>query len=209
MPAAVPFIPAIAGVAGSLIGASASKKAAKQQVQGQQAAIGTMEKYLSPYSEAGANQLGSLQDFITEGAQFSDTQAYKDIVNSAKAGGQSMSGNRATALSDYYATNFRPQRLNELSTIPMMGMRASTGLAEGIGGIQQNIGDSRAAGTIGMGNAIGSGLGALGSLDFASLLKRNNLNTSPLSASSQAPFAGTPSPQPFGTFNTGIGPFDG
>jgi hypothetical protein len=202
--------PAALGLVGSLIGGSSAKKAAKQQAAGDQAAIGTMEKYLSPYSEAGANQLGSLQNFIEEGAKFSDTQAYKDIVNSAKSGGQVQSGNRMTALTDYYATNFRPERLNELSRIPEMGLRASTGLAGGIGGLQQNIGNANAAGTIGVGNALASGVGAIGGLNFSSLLNRNNLSqqTNPLSAASQAPFAGS-SQQPFGTFDTGFKKYGG
>ena len=120
--------------------------------------------------------MGNLQSFVDNGANFADTQAYKDITNSAKAGGQFGSGNRATALTDYYATNFRPERLNELLAIPKMGMYAATGLAEGIGGLQQNIGNANAAGTIGSANAWTSGLNALGSLNFKDLLSKYNID---------------------------------
>lgn len=169
----------IASLAGSVIGAHASKKAANQQAAGQQAAIATQEKYLSPYATAGQNALGNLQQFVNQGSNFADTQAFKDIINSAKAGGQFGSGNRMTALTDYYANNFRNQRLNELSTLPKMGAYAASGLAAGIGGLQQGIGTANARGTIGQANNLTSGLGALSSFDFSSLLQRNNLAGQP------------------------------
>lgn len=164
MPSAAPFIPAAASIAGSIIGGKAAKKAAGQQVAAQQAAIDTQEKYLSPYAQAGQAGLGDLQNFVSQGANFADTQAFKDITNMARAGGQFGSGNRATALTDYYATNFRPQRMRELSFLPELGGRAAGDLAAGIGGLQQNIGTARAEGTIGKANAYASGLGSFGDL---------------------------------------------
>ena len=175
MPAAAPFIPAALGVAGSLIGAKGSKDAARQQVKGQQQAIETQKQFLSPFADAGTQGLGAVQDFVNQGSNFADTQAFKDITNSARAGGQFGSGNRATALTDFFATNFRPQRLNELAFLPQLGQRAAGNLASGIGGLQQNIGDARAQGTLGQAQNFAGGLGALGSIDFASLLNRNNL----------------------------------
>jgi len=209
--AAAIAVPALVGIAGSIIGAKASKKAAKQQVAGQQAAIGTMEQYLSPYANAGANGLSGVQSFVDNGANFADTQAFKDITNSARAGGQFQSGNRQTALADYYATNFRPQRLNELMQLPQLGAYAGNALATGIGGLQQNIGDANAAGTIGSGNAWASGLNALGSLNFGSLLNRNNLGGQPqanLGGQTPQNFFAQPQ-QPFGTFNTGFNKYGG
>ena len=211
MPAAIPFIPAAVGIAGSIIGAKASKKAAKQQVAGQQAAIGTMEQYLSPYANAGANGLSGVQSFVDNGASFADTQAYKDITNSARAGGQFQSGNRATALTDYYATNFRPQRMNELLALPQMGAYAGNALAQGIGGLQQNIGDANAAGTIGAGNNWTNALGALGGVNFSSLLNRNNLGGQPqanLGGQTPQNYFAQPQQQ-FGTFNTGFNKYGG
>ena len=169
------LIPAAASLIGSMIGGSSAKKAARQQAKGQQAAIGTMEQYIGPYAQAGTNALSNLQGFVDQGANFADTQAFKDITNSAKAGGQFGSGNRMTALTDYYATNFRPQRMNELSFLPYIGAQAAGNLATGIGGLQQNIGDARAAGTIGQGNAWASGVNAVGSLNFNDLLQKYNI----------------------------------
>ena len=186
-----------------------SKKAAKQQVKGQQAAIDTQKQYLGPFAEAGAGGINALQQFVDEGANFRDTQAFKDITNSSKAnvGGLAgvQSGSRQTALAEFFATNFRPQRMAELGFLPQLGANAAGNLARNVGGLQQNIGDARAAGTIGQGNSFASGINALGSLNFSNLIRTNPL-TSPLSASSQLPFSQQPQ-QPFGTFNTGIGPF--
>ena len=177
MPAAIPFIPAAIGLAGSVIGSRASSKAAKQQRKGNEAAINTMQQYLGPYSAAGQAGLGGVQDFVNQGANFADTQAFKDITNSAKAGGQYMSGNRGTALTDYYATNFRPQRMNELMQLPQLGAYAGNALATGIGGLQQNIGNANAQGTLGSAGNWANALGAIGSINFSSLLNRNNIGT--------------------------------
>ena len=211
MAAAVPFIGPALGVVGSLIGSSGAKKAAKQQVAGQQAAIDTQEKYLSPFSEAGTAGLGAVQDFVDTGANFADTQAFKDIINTQKARGASLSGGTLTGLTDYYANNFRPQRLNELAFLPQLGARAAGDLAAGIGGLQQNIGDARAQGTIGSSNALVGGLGAIGGINFSNLLSPTNLAGQPqsnLGGLTPQQYYTTPT-QPFGTFNTGIGPFGG
>jgi len=88
----------------------AASKSAKAQKKG----IEAQNALLSPYSNAGKAGLPGVQSFVDEGSDFSKTQAYKDIVNSAKANSMNLSGNRLTALTDYYATNFRPQRLGQL-----------------------------------------------------------------------------------------------
>ena len=172
MPAAVPFIGPALGIVGSIIGSRGAKKAAKQQVAGQQAAIATQEQYLSPFANAGTQGLGALQDFVNEGSNFSDTQAFKDIVNTQKARGQSLSGNTLTALTQYQQRNFRPQRLQELGFLPQLGARAAGDLASGIGGLQQNIGEQRAGGTTGSANALVDGLGAISSLNFQNLFNQ-------------------------------------
>lgn len=191
MPSAAPFIAPALGIAGSLIGGRASSRAARQQERGQQAAIETQKQFLSPFAEAGTAGLGAVQEFVGQGADFSQTQAFKDITNLAKAGrGAGFgSGNLLTDLSSYYATNFRPQRLNELAFLPQLGARAAGDLAAGIGGLQQNIGDIRGAGTLGRAGAFASGLGALGSINFLDLVK-DRKETS-------------------GTFQSGMGPFGG
>jgi hypothetical protein len=84
-----------------------------------------------------------------------------------------------------------------------LGAGAAQSLASGIGGIQQNIGDIRGAGTIGQGNAIGGGLGALGSINFSSLLNQNSLNNPAFNNQSfldpnNPAFVGPPDPRRFG-----------
>ena len=184
------------GAVGSYIGGKGSKKAAKQQARASQAAIETQEKYLSPYAQAGEAALGDLQNFVNQGANYADTQAFKDITNSARAAGMGLSGNRLTALTDYYANNFRPQRMNELGFIPQLGANAAGALAAGIGGLQLNIGDAQAGGTMGQANAWGSGLGAIGSalggVNFSDIYKRNNLS---FLNPSNSEFVGQPDPR--------------
>lgn len=209
MPAAIPLIGPALGIAGSILGSRAEKKAARQQVRGQEAAIETQKELLGPFAQAGTAGLPAVQEFVSGGADFSQTQAFKDIINTQKARGQGLSGNTLTSLTDFYATNFRPQRLNELLALPGLGANAAAGLASNVGGLQQNIGTAQARGTIGQGNQISSALGGLGAVNFSNLFRTSNL-TSPLSASSQAPFSQPVNQlQPFGTFNTGIGPFGG
>jgi len=152
---------AAAIVGSAAIGAFASDRASKQQAKGQDKAIAAQNELLGPYSEAGAAGLGGVQDFVDNGARFSDTQAFKDITNSAKAGGMALSGNRLTALSDYYATNFRPQRLNELMQLPTLGANASAGQASNLGNLYSAQGASNAAGTLGMANSVNNGINSL------------------------------------------------
>jgi len=147
---------AIAGSA--IIGGISSNRAASKSAKAQQKGIDATNKLLQPYSDAGAQGLGAVQGFVDNGANFADTQAFKDITNSAKAGGQFMSGNRATALTDYYATNFRPQRLNELMSLPTLGANASAQQATNLMGGYQNLGNTQAAGIMGMGNAASNAL---------------------------------------------------
>ena len=142
---------AIAGSA--IIGGISSNRAAKKSAKAQKKGIEAQNALLGPYSQAGAQGLGAVQSFVDNGARFSDTQAFKDITNSSKAGGQYLSGNRATALTDYYATNFRPQRLNELMQLPALGANAAAGQANNLGNLYTGLGNTQAAGIYGMGNA--------------------------------------------------------
>ena len=152
---------AAAIVGASIIGGVASNSASKKQAKGQQKAIDSQNALLGPWSDAGLGGLPAVQSFVDQGANFSDTQAYKDITNSSKAGGQFQSGNRATALTDYYATNFRPQRLNELMQIPTLGQASASGQAANLGNLYSAQGATQAAGILGMGNSAQSGLNNL------------------------------------------------
>jgi len=151
-------------VAGAMIGSAviggiASNRAASKSAKAQQKGIDAQNALLGPYAMQGQQGLGAVQSFVDNGAQFSDTQAYKDITNASKAGGQFQSGNRATALTDYYATNFRPQRLNELMQLPTLGANAAAGQASNLGNLYTSQGNTQAAGILGMGNSATNALG--------------------------------------------------
>lgn len=150
---------AAATIGSAVIGGIASNSAANKSAKAQKKAIAAQNALLGPYSNAGKAGLPGVQSFVDNGANFSDTQAYKDIVNSSKAGGQYLSGNRATALTDYYATNFRPQRLNELMQLPTLGANAAAGQATNLMGGYQSLGNTQAAGILGMGNSAQNALG--------------------------------------------------
>ena len=174
-------IMAAAAVAGAVASSRASSKAAKAQKKATNAAIGTNNELLGPYSAAGIRAIPALEQFIGSGENFYDTQAFKDITNSAKAGGQYDSGNRQTALTDYYATNFRPQRLNELGYLFGTGANAANAQAGNISGLQQNLGNINAQNAMNRGAAWSSGIqgvaGAFGGggTNFSSLLNKYNL----------------------------------
>ena len=155
---------AAAVVGSAVIGGIASNRAASKSAKAQQKGIDAQNALLGPYAQAGQAGLGGVQNFVDNGANFADTQAFKDITNSAKAGGQVQSGNRLTALTDYYATNFRPQRLNELMQLPTLGANAAAGQASNLGNLYSAQGNTQAAGILGMGNAAQSGLNNLGFL---------------------------------------------
>ena len=165
-------MPTAAAIIGSaVIGGIASNRAASKSAKAQQKGIDAQNKLLGPYATQGQQGLGAVQSFVDQGANFSDTQAYKDITNSSKAGGQFGSGNRATALTDYYATNFRPQRLNELMQLPTLGANAAAGQASNLGNLYTAQGNTQAAGILGMGNAAS---GALNNLGFLGMYRQAN-----------------------------------
>jgi len=152
-------MPTAAAIIGSaVIGGIASNRAASKSAKAQQKGIDAQNALLGPYAMQGQQGLGAVQSFVDNGANFADTQAFKDITNSAKAGGQYLSGNRATALTDYYATNFRPQRLNELMQLPTLGANAAAGQASNLGNLYTSQGNTQAAGIYGMGNAASNAL---------------------------------------------------
>jgi hypothetical protein len=163
-------MPTAAIVGSAVVGAYASNKAAGQQAKGQKKALEAQNALIGPYSDFGKQNLPALQEFAGTGADFSSTQAFKDITNSAKAGGGFNSGNRATALTDYYATNFRPQRFNELFDIARLGSNAAAQQATGSSSLLSGIGASNASGTLGMANSVNSGIQGL---TFLNMMKNS------------------------------------
>lgn len=155
-----------AAILGSaVIGGIASSRAASKQAKQQRKAIQAQNELIGPFQQAGAAGLPGVQEFVSEGADFSQTQAFKDIINTQKARGASLSGGTLTSLTDFYATNFRPQRLNELSFLPTLGANAAVGQATNVGNLRQNLGATQAAGTLGVGQA---------GIDFLSLINKSN-----------------------------------
>ena len=161
----------IATIIGSLIGAKGAKKAANQQAEGQREALGTIREFNQPFVDFGRQNLDPLQEFVNQGGNFSDTQDFKDIINSQKAQGGTLSGNQLTALTRFQQENFRPERFNELFSIAQLGQNAAAGTSNQIATLQQNIGTARGRGTTNATNALTSGINQLTFLD---LLKRQN-----------------------------------
>ena len=145
------------------VGAISSYAASSKQSSSAKKALKNTNALLGPYSDAGKAGLSDVQSFVDTGANFADTQAFKDITNSSKAGGQFQSGNRATALVDYYTNNFRTQRLNELMALPTLGANASAGQATNLGKQYGALGNAQAEGIYGMGLAAQNALGFLAS----------------------------------------------
>jgi len=162
---------AVAIVGSSIIGGIASSKAASSQAKGQRRAIEANRELVGPFTEFGKANLPALQEFVDSGVDFSDTQAFKDIVNTQKARGQNLSGNTLTELSRYHATNFRPQRFNELFSLARLGANAAVGQASNEGTAHGNIGNAEAAGTLGIANSINSGIQGL---SFMNLLNKQS-----------------------------------
>ena len=155
-----------AAILGSaVIGGIASSRAASQQAKQQRKAIEAQNELIGPFQQAGVAGLEGVQEFVGEGGDFSQTQAFKDIINTQKARGASLSGGTLTSLTDFYARNFRPQRLNELLALPTIGANAATQQATNIGTLRQNLGATKAAGTIGVGSS---------AIDFLSLINKTN-----------------------------------
>ena len=149
----------------AIIGGVASNRASSKAAKAQRKGIEATNELLGPYSQAGAAGIPAVQSFVDSGSDvnFRDTQAFKDIINSAKSGGGNFSGGRQAALGSYLMTNFRPQRLNELLALPTIGANASAQQATNVGNQFTNLGNTQAAGIMGMGAA---GQNALNSYAF-------------------------------------------
>ena len=118
---------AAAAVGSAAIGAIASSRASKSASKGQDKALKANQELLGPFTTAGAAGLEGVQNFVDQGSNFADTRAFKDIINTQRASGGQLSGNTLTGLTDYYANNFRQQRMNELSFLPRLGANAASG----------------------------------------------------------------------------------
>jgi hypothetical protein len=195
-------IPALIGGAVSLYSAKKGRKAQKKATAAQQGytqqaidtqnqlygqaqsannalygqATGAVNSILSPYAQAGQQGLGALQSFVDQGAKFSDTPAFKDIVNTQRAGGQGQSGNTLTALGNYYGSIFRPQRLNELGYLPRIGAQAAGQQAGIMGNLYSGQANSNANLFGAQASAVGSLQAAQGGTAAGGIFGQNNVN---------------------------------
>lgn len=192
------------GVAGSvgasMIQSNAAKKASQQQAQAsanalatQQQMFGVAQNALSPYYNAGASTLPTLQSLLTPGLsqtntlsglpgfQFQSqwgTMSAKNALAAEGLGGST--GPLAKAISDYnnglagsYYNNYVGQLQNFVNT----GAGAASALASGAIGAgnamastQQSQGNALAAGTLGSSNALAGGISGVGSSAANALL---------------------------------------
>ena len=177
---------AVGSIAGSVIGARASRSAARAQTASADAAIAETRRAseqargdLSPFREAGAGVLNQLSEFVSQGPEtdFERAEGFEDIQQSAAARGKLVSGETLGALTEFNVgvnQRFRGQRFNELLSLANLGQRSAFGEAnigvrtgENISGIELGKGNVTAAGIIG---AASTTRGSL--FDLARIAKR-------------------------------------
>ena len=176
---------AVGMIGASVIGGIASNRAASKQAKAERKSVQAQNELIGPFTQAGTAGLEGVQSFVDQGADFSQTQAFKDIINTQKARGANLSGGTLTGLTDYYARNFRPQRMNELSFLPTVGANTAVGQATNIGNSFSNIGAAQAAGTLGVGQAAIGGLNALQFMNTSN--PSQSISNTPLTNSGFAP----------------------
>lgn len=162
-------------IAGGIYGATQAKKASKAQVKAQEAAQTTMR----PYAAVGDQAAGQLQNYLAgpamqpfdfqdePGYQFRLAEGEKAIDRSAGARGSRYSGATLKGLQrfaqDYAGNEYqnafsrdnatRTRNYNMLAGGTQLGMNAQGT----IGNYMSNVGDARAAGSVGAANALSGG----------------------------------------------------
>ena len=170
------FLGAGLNVAGGIYGATQAKKASKSQVKAAEKAQETMR----PYAAVGDQAAGQLQNYLAgpalapfnfqadPGYQFRLDEGNKAIDRAAGARGSRYSGATLKGLQRYaqdYASgeygaaynrdaDTKTRNYNMLAGGTQLGMNGSGTIA----GYQGNVGDARAAGTVGAANALSGGL---------------------------------------------------
>ena len=179
--------------------ANAQQDAAQQQMAFNQQVYNDQRTAFQPYQQAGTNALGAYNYLLglgpkptgyagfqnSPGYQFQFDQGQKAIDGSAAARGGVFSGNTIKA-QQQFGTGLAQQDfynyLGQLSGIAGMGTNAAgmTATAGGNFGASQgnalaSIGNAQAAGAIGVGNAINSGIGnALGTYNYMNMAGMGN-----------------------------------
>ena len=192
---------AAGGIGSALIGSGASQKASQQQtmmgllgLQQQQQMFNTAKAAISPYSDAGASVLPTLQSLLTPGKSQTDTLSklpgfqfasqWGNLATTNALAAQGLGGSAgplAKGISDYnngLAQTYWGQDAGALQNFANMGSSAAGALGgvasncgNRLGNTIQGLGQSQAAGTLGSANALSSGLqGATGALGNAGMI---------------------------------------
>ena len=192
---------AAGGIGSALIGANASQKASQQQtsmgllgLMQQMQMFNTAKAAISPYSDAGASVLPTLQSLLTPGKSQTDTLSklpgfqfasqWGNLATTNALAAQGLGGSAgplAKGISDYnngLAQTYWGQDVGALQNFANMGAGAAgalggvaTNFGNMLGSTIQGLGQSQAAGTLGSANALSTGLqSTAGALGNASML---------------------------------------
>lgn len=158
-------------VVGGLIGAFGAKKAADKQVAGAREAQANTERLTAPYRAAGEKVLDPLTQLALQGPEtdLTRTEGFRQIQNSAAAGGKLHSGGTLAELVRYNnmlnEQNFG-NRFNSLYSLATMGSNAATNQASQNSALITGAGNAQAAGYAGIANSINNGINNWAFLDL-------------------------------------------
>ncbi len=178
------IVGAVAAIAGPVIGgavsSSGARSAANSQarstdaaIRDQQQARAEVRQDLAPFRQLGVDTVGTLSEFVANGpnVDFERSEGFRDIQNSAAAGGKLQSGGTLRALTEFNSglnARNRSQRFNELFNLTTLGANAAAGqstatqnFANNISDLRVGRGDAIAAGRVGQANAIGGAISDL------------------------------------------------
>lgn len=183
-------------IGGALIGGVSANSAAKKQAGAANQALDAQERMyqqaradLQPFTQAGTNALATYADQVnqpfeeTPGYQFRLQQGLDAVEASRAARGGLFSGATGQALNNYaqgMASQEYGTYMNRLQGLANMGQSAAAGqgaAAQQFASQQTNtlgaLGNAQAAGAIGVGNALNTGVNnAIGYHQFNSLLDK-------------------------------------
>lgn len=172
------IIGAGASLLGGIIGGNSAKSAAKSQLQAaresnalQSQMYQQQREDLAPWRQAGSNALDQINALLqnpssveqTPGYQWRMGQGMQALQRSAPGQGGLYSGRAGKALERFgqgFASNEFTDQYNRLANLAGLGQTSATNSAlaagqygQSVGNTLQNMGNARAAGTIGAGNA--------------------------------------------------------
>lgn len=158
------------GALGSIFGAREQRKASDAAIAEQRAAREQARADLTPFRKAGTGILPDLTQLALSNPfdlPFERQEGFRDIQNSAAAGGKLQSGGTLAELAKFNAgltARYQGQQFNQLFQLAQLGQNAAAGTGSATLQTGANIsdlltgkGNATAAGYIGAGNAISGG----------------------------------------------------